>query len=112
MSIISDFEDINRRMNRKPEKVVAVTEGADSPASHVAAIRTLLQIGYTYTPGAQEWRRPLGKFPWIGGTRQVAAPQGQAANLAGQYTKTDCVMPGYTYDPGTMLWFKEVDDLK
>jgi len=97
MSIIDDFDDIARRMNRKSEKAVAVTENMESPASHIAAIRTLLRLGYTYTPGAQEWKPPLGDPPWTE-ARQAAfrnlrkwafakSEQGQAANLAGQYTR-------------------------
>lgn len=59
MSIVSDFDDIARRMNRKPEKVSALDNSA------AAAVKTLQSLGYTYEDGAQMWKPP------------VAVPSGQ-----------------------------------
>lgn len=69
MSIVFDFDDIARRVGRKPDaEALNVNvqqhdqDAAKLAPSAVAAIRTLKSLGYTYCPGAEMWKPPLSEY--------------------------------------------------
>jgi len=63
MSIVDNTTDIGNRVREAELASGRAPEPLVDQVTARAAVRTLISLGYTYTPCAQMWKPPLGKPP-------------------------------------------------
>lgn len=106
INFISDKLDEIEKARAALATAPTMSEGARD-----AAMRTVQQLGYTYTEGARQWKPPLGKKPeWLDGGIPPSAARGALECLRDVVSHHENIVAGFAAQRKAAEYANDGDD--